>query len=472
MSINSPINTPPPVSETRDQSQVFMIVTDTQLEGLYRTRLQGQNYATIWCEGLQWQDALRRASYDIIVIDFALCALHPVDTLQEIKRLSPDSEIIVLSHTEDARTAIAAFRAGIADYFLKPIDPETLAWSIEKILRSKDFQSSNESLNADLRVFRMGHHINIAESDAKMRNLAVRGLSRMLGASGGIWIFPETESAESHFEALQVSEDTGNKLFEAFLARHPGPVQKQFETQLTSHPEKWVKTNCLWIPLRNDWMGGIWLVDCKSPYDNELQSRVEFLIRNLEISLDNARRFVAAKQLNYTDDLTGTYNSRYLDLALNDAITESETNANGFAVMFLDIDHFKSVNDKHGHLVGSHVLVLMARMLKHCLRKGDQVFRYGGDEFVCILRDASIAQAREVGERVRTTVERHVFKVQNVHLKLTVSIGVSRFPDHSNNKKEIIELADQAMYAGKKQGRNAVYLVTAEGAELVSSVPS
>ncbi len=126
--------------------------------------------------------------------------------------------------------------------------------------------------------------------------------------------------------------------------------------------------------------------------------------------------------------------------------------------MFIDIDRFKSVNDTNGHLVGSQMLKELSAILKKQLRKPDQLFRYGGDEFIAMIHNCESKKGIEVAERIRADVEKRKFFMQNKELRITLSIGVATFPEHGKEKREIIQMADEAMYHGKKAGRNAVFL--------------
>jgi diguanylate cyclase (GGDEF)-like protein len=189
-------------------------------------------------------------------------------------------------------------------------------------------------------------------------------------------------------------------------------------------------------------------------------ARIEFLIRNLEVSIENQRRYIQAKKLSYIDDLTGLYNSRYLDMALGTALGMAGNAEKGFSVLFIDIDYFKKVNDGYGHLIGSQLLIQVGSLIRKSVRAIDKVFRYGGDEFIVLLSEVSAAIAMETAERVRQEIERRTFKFQGAQLSLTVSIGVACFPEHGLDKKEIIRLADVAMYSSKKRGRNQVLMAS------------
>lgn len=445
----------------RTSYRVLMLLADPVLEKLYRERLRSPEYVVQWAIDADYTSTLLTTSFDIIILDFALYPQDALDRLREIKRLSPDSEVIVLSPNDDVRVAIGAFQAGVADYFLKPTNPETLAWSIEKALRGKQFESTNEVLTADLLIFRAAHNISISENDSKMRDIVMKNLIKILEAQGGIWIWTGANLNQGNpitkCEFFQTSQQQGHEILQTFKNELANPLSQTFETHLTSHPERWLRDRYVWIPLRDNWMGGIFLFNVKAPADSSVQARMEFLVRNLEISLDNHRRYLQAKQLAYIDDLTGLFNSRYLDVDLNAAIEDYAKTGQRFGVLFIDIDHFKKVNDTHGHVVGSQLLVEVGHVFKKQLRRSDHLFRYGGDEFIAILHHTQPKEALEAAERIRVAVERQRFRIHGVEVQITVSIGVSRFPDHAQDKKSIIALADQAMYNSKNNGRNAVF---------------
>ncbi|MBK9293127.1 MAG: GGDEF domain-containing protein [Oligoflexia bacterium] len=167
-----------------------------------------------------------------------------------------------------------------------------------------------------------------------------------------------------------------------------------------------------------------------------------------------------ARDLSYIDDLTDLYNQRYLRLVLEKEINRSKRDKGCFSVLFMDIDHFKRVNDTRGHIVGSQVLVNLSKIIHENIRTVDYGFRYGGDEFLVVLVGTDSEQAKVVAERMRAQVENSVFDVNGIQIKVTLSIGIASFPEHASTKEEIIELADQAMYVGKKKSRNIVYVAS------------
>jgi diguanylate cyclase (GGDEF)-like protein len=174
-------------------------------------------------------------------------------------------------------------------------------------------------------------------------------------------------------------------------------------------------------------------------------------------ALANAVRIGEAERLSQTDDLTKLHNARYLRQFLLNEIRRARRYGSSVAALFLDLDDFKRVNDAHGHLAGSHVLMEMAAVILSSIRDTDAVARYGGDEFVIVLPDTQIDLAGSVAERIREKIARHYFSGgRNLKLSLTASFGVAAFPVHASSPQQLIAAADTAMYEAKAANKNCI----------------
>jgi diguanylate cyclase (GGDEF)-like protein len=174
-------------------------------------------------------------------------------------------------------------------------------------------------------------------------------------------------------------------------------------------------------------------------------------------ALSNSARVAEAERLSQTDDLTKLHNARYLRQYLVNEIKRARRYGSQVAAFFLDLDDFKSVNDRHGHLVGSHVLMEMAGVILSSVRDTDVVSRYGGDEFVVVLPETDIEMGLRVAERVRERIADHAFTGgRNLRLSLTASFGVAAFPNHAQSPQQLIARADTAMYEAKAAHKNCV----------------
>jgi diguanylate cyclase (GGDEF)-like protein len=174
-------------------------------------------------------------------------------------------------------------------------------------------------------------------------------------------------------------------------------------------------------------------------------------------ALSNSARVAEAERLSQTDDLTKLHNARYLRQYLVNELKRARRYGSQVTAFFLDLDDFKQVNDCHGHLVGSHVLMEMAGVILSGVRDTDVVSRYGGDEFVVVLPETDLDMGLRVAERVRERISAHAFTGgRGLRLQLTASFGVASFPDHAQSPQQLIARADTAMYEAKAARKNCV----------------
>ncbi len=170
--------------------------------------------------------------------------------------------------------------------------------------------------------------------------------------------------------------------------------------------------------------------------------------------LDNARLFDQVRQLAVSDSLTGLANYRWLVQVLNAEIQRSQRNGRTFAILLLDLDHLKLINDRFGHLTGSRALVRLGRVLKTSCRAMDTAARYGGDEFVLVLPEAGAEAAARVGQRIRERLA-----ADGEEPMLSVSLGTAVFPQDGQTIEDLLSAADRALY-GMKRGRREVRSIT------------
>ena len=175
----------------------------------------------------------------------------------------------------------------------------------------------------------------------------------------------------------------------------------------------------------------------------------------LGIALANARLYRMA----ITDALTELYTRRYCETAIRKFIeTHESAPEKGFCILMLDIDHFKRVNDTHGHQIGDEVLSQLAGLIRTSIRHDDVACRYGGEEFLVLVADG-LDKGKESAQRLRQIIENHVFNSSTappLDIRNTISIGVANFPLHGGTGDEVIGAADQALYVAKARGRNRV----------------
>jgi diguanylate cyclase (GGDEF)-like protein len=157
------------------------------------------------------------------------------------------------------------------------------------------------------------------------------------------------------------------------------------------------------------------------------------------------------------DGLTKAFNKRYFSERLDNEYQYAIRHDLPLSLLFLDIDHFKRINDQHGHQAGDYVLVELAALVTNALRNEDIFARYGGEEFAIISRGTEITEGAALAERLRRAVEEHEFVYDGTRLRVTVSVGVSRAPRQGvTTPAELVAVADETMYEAKRTGRNRV----------------
>ncbi len=218
---------------------------------------------------------------------------------------------------------------------------------------------------------------------------------------------------------------------------------------------------CVPIKGREQVLGVIELVNClgKHSFTRDDIPILKSLADYTAIALENARYVQRIHELTITDDCTALYNARHLNFVLDAEIYRSNRYGYEFSVIFLDLDHFKQVNDVHGHLVGSKLLWLIGDVIKNNLRMIDYAFRYGGDEFVILLPQTSRENALLVVRRIKDLLTSRVFFAEEgLNIKVTASFGLAGFPMDGRSRKELLRMADEAMYLVKNTTRNNIAL--------------
>lgn len=195
---------------------------------------------------------------------------------------------------------------------------------------------------------------------------------------------------------------------------------------------------------------------------NELLARVRTQIRRKRFQERLRSTYEISLSMALTDSLTGLYNRRYLEVHLQKLIESNMENKKALAVLMIDIDNFKMVNDTHGHAVGDQILKIFSKRLKHNLRSFDMVARLGGEEFVVVLPDVTPERAYIVSERLRRAIAEKPITCDTDDgcLSITTSIGGSIISDQEYTISEILERADKRLYEAKDAGRNCCVFET------------
>ncbi len=380
--------------------------------------------------------------------------------LEALRAAYPESDLIGLSENDSASSALKCIRCGFTDYLLKPVSPEEVAWTLRRAQQRVEVMRRLEGPRA--RLVRALTQISSSTSVLILRHCTLEFLQQTLRAEGAAWIDGDQKVL------CAVPRKANLTGVRDVLPKTPGwnsgPSLRQFVSKSAG-------TRKIYLASQDPSAGGALIWGIREAAGGNRLSEAKMMWEHSQVCLLNLEKFEEVKQRTFIDDLTGLYNSRYLKHALTNAIVRSSQNARHFAVLFIDVDRFKSINDKHGHLLGSAFLVAIAKAVRNCVRNIDPVFRYGGDEFVVVLHDTNKEGAREIAERIRRQIERRVFVVQNVKIQTTVSVGVAVYPDHTMERDTLLRLADSAMYSVKRESRNAVHMAFPDPAPAPDKTP-
>lgn len=391
--------------------------------------------------------------HDLVLLDVMLPKLSGRDILIEIQRINPHQPVVIMTAHTTIDQAEELMLLGAVDFLPKPFRADQLRKVCDIAIHREDFLVSNaqfaarvKSLEARELAFRQlyeSHHqlLNDLQSVVMELDLEFRihylnhAWEAMLGFSVEACIGAKLD----HFIA---PEDIGqfalfkNKIRKALQQKKPCP---EIEICLsTSRHQR------LWAQLKIS------------------RSTKTAGQTNLTVCLDNVtERRESQEQLKYLamhDSLTGLYNRHFFETTLAQLTTDSVRHQKQHALVYMDLDHFKVINDTFGHQKGDEVLREMSQLLSQQIRGTDILCRLGGDEFAILMRDTNGSEAREFAQTIQAIVAAFSFPLHEQQINLGSSIGLSLIDGSTNNAEEHLMRADIALYVAKGRGRNLIHL--------------
>jgi len=220
---------------------------------------------------------------------------------------------------------------------------------------------------------------------------------------------------------------------------------------------------CLVVPVVADGqaVGCVQLISSQpNAYRTDQLEHVGRLISLASVGVRNALIHSRNRLMADTDSLTGLLSPRAYHERLETEFRRAQAARKSISLLIIDLDNFKQVNDSHGHQIGDELLRRLGAVLRAQARRNDVCCRYGGDEFIIVMPETIKSEAAVVAERVRKTVEEIAVSASNTVVRATVSIGAASYPQDVTNKQALIKAADDALYAAKHDGRNALRIFT------------
>ena len=410
-------------------------------------------------------DLIAKESPDIILLDVMMPEMDGFEVCRRIKAdvKTADIPVVMVTALSDINDRVEGLNAGADDFLTKPINDLALFARIRSLVRLKGMtdelklrDQTGEELGFDEVAFKQikdttGASVLIVDDDQgqshqisdKLESIGMR-VAVEEHAKDAVKR-TEAEEFDLIIVSSELTSDVGLHLCNHFRSQEKTKATPLLIIIADDNMDLLVKGLDMGI---NDYL--------VNPIDsNELVARANIQIRRkrYQDALKETRQENLSMAI--TDKLTKVYNRHYLDKHLNRLVVSSLEKRKPLALMMIDIDHFKSVNDTHGHLAGDQVLQQMPKRILQSVRATDMVARFGGEEFAIILPDTTLSQAAEVAERIRKRVDQIEFDIPNNKLHCTISIGVSMIMPGDTPEK-LIGRADKALYHVKSTGRNKV----------------
>ncbi|NOY52235.1 MAG: sensor domain-containing diguanylate cyclase [Deltaproteobacteria bacterium] len=420
------------------------------------------------------------------------------EQVEALRRGNPACQVLLTLTEKDLDSFLPSATTRIDDYLILPLNAKRLLFALEKAVDRKvqverllhttrELDQTTEELSYFINV---GKALTSTLDTGSILNIIMEKTSELVKAEAGSVLLLDEETHELYFELTEGEKKNDLKRFRlkvgegiaGWVAQHGEPIivedvatDPRFCNRIDDSLHFRTRS-ILCIPLKSKGkilgvLEVINRIDGKSFGQKDLDL-VLTLVDQASIAIENSLLYRKATELAITDGVTQLYNFRYLHQALDVEISRSNRYRTEVSLIFLDLDYFKKVNDRFGHLVGSQALVEVGDILRRSLRPMDVICRYGGDEFIVVLPETGPQSAFGTAERLRTTVESYTFHADTGEaFHLTASFGIAAYPNHVKDKNELIQLADQSMYRAKDATRNAVFMIGKEGSSLSREFP-
>jgi len=406
-------------------------------------------------------------TYEIMIADLVMPGLGGLDLMERARQINPQMDVIIMTGFASVDSAVHALKSGAADYLPKPVNPEELKITVKRTIELRHLFDENAELKNLLTLYETCQRVSLCLDLDRLYGLSLDAVLQALGGELGLELF--REDGEWSIRAVRgMEEPEAGAAMKDLLADELREVPTRaltLESPSVSRPGAAAGLGVhsgLIMPIRvPQQLEGAIVIFRRRPaqaFDRMDLGTARFIAEQIHLSFENALKYVDSQRLVFIDDLTGLFNTRYMEISLQTEMKRARRFKSKLSVLFIDLDHFKNINDIHGHLVGSRMLVETGKVLKNCVREIDVVIRYGGDEFLVLLIETDRAAAEKVAERIRASIQNHEFRSGDDQvLHVTCCVGIATFPDDADTRAQLINLADKAMYRGKETTRNVVY---------------
>ena len=394
---------------------------------------------------------IQQQHYDLILLDLGMPEVDGFQVMEFVVSRGLDTTVIVVSGDTSINSAIKALRNGAYDFLRKPYEPEELLHTIQNALGKRKLERENENIGKQLEQSEKWYRYLVNNSPDLIYTLDEQGCFTFLNdRAESLLGYGKDELAGKHYSELIHEEDLLS-VTHIFDERRTGDrasrnVEVRLKCKADAHRPRQFEMR--FITMEFNAMG---------MYDDVDPNFPGRFVGTYGVAKDVSDRKKAEETINYQayhDLLTGLPNRILFKDRLSLAMAQAKRNDEMLAVMLLDLDRFKVVNDTLGHVIGDELLLSVGARLRGCLREGDTLARLGGDEFTLLLPQVGGGEdAEKIAQKIITALERP-FYIDNHELFISVSIGISLFPNDGETIDGLVKNADIAMYHTKSRGKN------------------
>lgn len=441
------------------QTTVLVVDDEQFFLQLYSDMLKESSFHVESCSsGEAAIERIQQGGIDVVLTDMVMPGADGLEVLRVARAQDNPPDVILVTGHASTESAIQALKNGARDYLTKPFDPDELLHLLHTCIEQRRLLNENYLLKTQIQLFQRGQNMAALIDLERLLPQAINSLLQLFGGGRGTAFLFDKKGRPAPKATAGIEEEQAQELARDLPCLHTEKsgfcmLDNADWTPGENWPEQVNALGFLPLSCQGTTQGGIIVINpiegafTDTPYSEHLS----FLAEQINLGFENAFRFSGARELMYTDDLSGLFNHRYLHLAIEKEISRSSRYGLKFSLVFLDLDHFKEINDTHGHLAGSKALSEVAQILLSTVREVDTLFRYGGDEFTALLVETDLSGARVVAERMRSSIEKAVLlQEEGINSRVTTTIGFATYPDHAEDKFTLIDMADQAMFHGKK----------------------
>jgi diguanylate cyclase (GGDEF)-like protein/PAS domain S-box-containing protein len=424
-------------------ARILYMEDDPGLARLLQKQLQRKGYEVDIAEnGEVGLSQLAEHSYDLLLVDYHMPVLGGIEVIGKLAEHGCDIPTIMVTGNGNEKVAVEALKLGATDYIVKDVDMgylELLPMVIEQVMSKQQMVRERQQMLRDLR-----------ENEERYRGLVELSPDGIAIHVQGRFVFVNEAGAKL----------LGCRAPEELLGKQVSDIVHPDYHQIVDERLRLMESNARAVPWLEERLirldgSGIHVELAGVPFVYQGQKALQVIIRDI------TERKLAEERLEYLahyDTLTGLPNRMLFFDRFTQATAQARRYGHMMALLFLDLDRFKIINDTLGHDAGDEVLIEVANRLKHCLRKSDSVARMGGDEFTLILSKIStVEDTTVVANKIITSLSAPFILAGEEHT-IGASIGGSIFPNDGDDSESLLKKADIAMYRAKEEGRNTFRL--------------